>query len=344
VPSRVLIDGRAAARPETGGVERWARELCTRLPAISPNRYAVADPGQLLSHRLGQVWEQTVLPLRASRSDAAVLCPANLAPLAGRNNIVVIHDAAPLRFPDDFSNAYRRWQQFLLPKIATRAVHVIVPSEFSKSEVVELCGADPERVTVVLGGVPDEYSRQPVDSSSVLEQLGITGPYVLTVASKVVRKNLRALEPVARALAAEGVKLVAVGGGRPQFGASDLSQGSGVVELGPLSDSLLPALYTGALAFVLPSIYEGFGLPVCEAMACATPVVCSNVASLPEAAGGAALLADPFDPEDLVAKVFEACFDSSSRTQLVEAGLERVSGLTWQATAEGVDRVCGSYL
>ena len=342
VPSGVLIDGRAAARPETGGVERWARELCARLPIISAERYAVADPGEFLSHRLGQLWEQTVLPFRASRSNSALLCPANLAPLAGANNIVVIHDAAPLRFPDDFSGAYSRWQSFLLPRIASRALHVIVPSEFSRGEVIELCGADPDRVTVVLGGVPDDY-RQAVDPVAVLEDLGISGPYVLTVASKVRRKNLSALEPVAQALAAEGVSLIAVGGGRPQFGVSGSERGGGVVELGPLSDSLLPSLYSGALAFVLPSIYEGFGLPVCEAMACGTPVVCSNLASLPEAAGGAALLTDPSDPEELVSKVFEACFDSESRQRLIGAGRDRVAGLTWQATADGVDRVCSAF-
>jgi glycosyltransferase involved in cell wall biosynthesis len=219
---------------------------------------------------------------------------------------------------------------------------VIVPSEFSRGEVIELCGADPERVTVVLGGVPDRY-RDTAAPAKILDQFGIAGPYVLTVASKVRRKNLSALEPVAKALAMEGVSLVAVGGGRPQFGVAGTSHEGSVIELGPLDESLLPDLYSGALAFVLPSIYEGFGLPVCEAMACSTPVVCSNMASLPEAAGGAALLADPFDQEELVAKVFEACFDSDSRQRLISAGLRRVAGLTWQATAEAVDSVCARY-
>lgn len=296
------------------------------------------DPGSHLSHRLGQLWEQTVLPARASRADAAILCPANLAPLAGHSNIVVIHDAAPLRFPGDFSPAYRMWQSFLLPRIASRALRIIVPSEFSRNEVVEACGADPDRVRVVLGGVPDGYGAD-ADADAVAANLGISRPYVLTVASKVRRKNLKSLVPIARQLADEGVELVAVGGGRPQFGA-DAGAGGGVRDLGPLDDRMLPGLYAGAEAFVLPSIYEGFGLPVCEAMASGTPVVCSNRSALPEAAGGAALLADPDDAESLSKAVMSAVFDAPVRTELIAKGRERVRDLNWENTAAAVDRVC----
>lgn len=337
----VTIDGRAARRPETGGVERWAKELCRRLPEIDPRRYSVADPGKAFSHRLGHVWEQTVLPAKAARSGAALLCPANLAPLAGRRNIVVLHDAAPLRFPGDFSQAYRRWQGFLLPRLAQRALRVIVPSDFSRSEVIELCGADPSRVDVVTGGVPAGYGPQ-VDPAPVLDRLGISGPYVLTVASLVKRKNLAVLDRVAERLADEGVQLVAVGGGRPQFGPTGVDA-NGLVRLtGPVDDSLLPGLYAGALAFVLPSIYEGFGLPVCEAMAAGTPVVCSNLAALPEAAGGAALLVDPADPSQLEEAVLKAAFDDAARADLVRLGLARVRSLTWSDTAERVNEVCAS--
>jgi len=87
-----VIDARAAARPELGGVERWARELADRLPRLRPGAYAVAWPPPRMAHRLGHLWEQTVLPARAARSGALLLCPANLAPLTGRRNVVVLHD------------------------------------------------------------------------------------------------------------------------------------------------------------------------------------------------------------------------------------------------------------
>jgi glycosyltransferase involved in cell wall biosynthesis len=287
------------------------------------------------------VWEQTILPAKAARAGAALLCPANLAPLAGRRNIVVLHDAAPLRFPNDFSKPYQRWQEFLLPRLAQGALRVIAPSEFSRGELIELCGADPDLVKVVFGGVPDGYSPN-VDPAEVLEQMGIEGPYVLTVASYVKRKNLAVLNRVATRLAEEGVQLVAVGGGRPQFGPSGVEERGSVFLTGAVRESLLPSLYAGALSFVLPSIYEGFGLPVCEAMAAGTPVVCSNLSALPEAAGGAALLVDPNDEDQLEAAVLSATFDESVRGDLVERGLQRVQSLTWSETARRVNDVCSA--
>ena len=129
--ARPAIDARAAARPELGGVERWARELCARLP------YTVHRPPEALSHRLGHAWEQGLLPLLSARAPA-LLCPANLAPVAARNVVVVIHDAAPLRRPDWYSGAYAAFQRRVLPLIARRARAVITVSEFSRDELREI--------------------------------------------------------------------------------------------------------------------------------------------------------------------------------------------------------------
>ena len=117
------IDARAAARPELGGVERWARELAARLPALRPGGYVVLRPPPALAHRAGHAWEQVVLPARARRLGArALLCPANLAPLAAARTVVVIHDAAPLRHPGWYSGPYASLQRVLLPVVARRVV------------------------------------------------------------------------------------------------------------------------------------------------------------------------------------------------------------------------------
>jgi glycosyltransferase involved in cell wall biosynthesis len=156
-PPLFAIDARAAARPELGGVERWARELTARLPALRPGCYAVLRPPRALAHRAGHAWEQAVLPLRAARLGArALLCPANLAPLAFAPTVVVLHDAAVLRHPVWYSSAYAALQRRLLPLIARRARHVITVSEFARAELRELL--ELERVSVVPGGVDRAFS------------------------------------------------------------------------------------------------------------------------------------------------------------------------------------------
>ena len=317
----VVIDARAAARPELGGVERWARELSARLPALAPDRYAVARPPAALSHRAGHAWEQGWLPL-ATRSASWLLCPANLAPLAARNVAVVIHDAAPLREPSWYSPLYVRWQRFVLPRIARRARLVITVSEFSRAELRELLGVD---AAVVAGGVGEHFVPD------APQTLPVERPYVLTVASRTARKNLGALEECARRLQREGIDLLAVGGGRPQL--RDEPGASAVRALGHVPDEHLPGLYAGALCFVLPSLHEGFGLPCMEAMACGTPVVAADAGALPETCGGAALLADPRDPVAIADAVERACGDE----QLSAAGIARAAAFTWELAAARID-------
>ncbi|HEX5619655.1 MAG TPA: glycosyltransferase family 1 protein [Solirubrobacteraceae bacterium] len=320
----VGIDARAAARPELGGVERWARELARRLPALRPDGYAVLKPPRALVHRAGHAWEQAVLPVRAARM-RALLCPANLAPLAYPRSVVVIHDAAPLRHPGWYSPSYARAQRVLLPAIARRAQRVITVSAFSAAELRDLLGVEAE---IVPGGV-DERFRPDAPRPP-----GFDRPYVLTVASQTARKNLAALIPAARALAADGVEVVVAGGHRPQFAAE--SGLAGLRMLGHVDDALLPGLYAGAEAFALPSLYEGFGLPVLEAMASGTPVVAARAGALPETCGDAAVLAEP-EGEAFAAALTRLVADETERTRLRAAGLARAAGFSWDATARAVD-------
>src|SRR5919201_2126894 len=115
----ILIDARAAVRSEVGGVERWAREMASRLPRLRPDAYAVARPPRSLAHRAGHAWEQAVLPITAARRRAPLLlCPANLAPLAFPRNVVVLHDMAAVRHPEWYTRAYAAWQRRVIPRVA----------------------------------------------------------------------------------------------------------------------------------------------------------------------------------------------------------------------------------
>jgi glycosyltransferase involved in cell wall biosynthesis len=323
----ILLNARAAARPELGGVERWARELAARLPTLGG--YEVVRPPPPLTHGAGHAWEQVVLPVRARRA-RLLLNPANLAPIAFPRNVVVIHDAAVLREPRWYTARYAAWQRRLLPRIGRRARLVITVSDFSRRELAELLGVEAE---VVPGGV-DERFHPRADPEPARAALDLTKPYVLTVASRTARKNLGALAATARRLEADGIELVAAGGGRPQFRAEGTG---GVRALGHVPDAYLPGLYAGARAFVLPSLHEGFGLTCLEAMACGVPVVAANAGALPETCGEAGRYVDPRDPEAIADAVQEAIHDDALRA----AGPVRAARFTWDRTVRELHELLG---
>lgn len=324
-------------RREIGGVERWARELSEQLPRLRPERYFVLRPPRALAHRAGQAWEQLALPLAARRAEL-LLSPANLAPLAGRANVVVVHDSAPFREPGWYGRVYGAWHRALVPRIARRARLVIVPSEHVRAELVDLFGLDPERVRTIAPGVGASFAAPP-DPGPLLRRLGLRRPYVLALGTDGPRKNLGLLDAIAPELEAAGLQVAIAGSSRPYL---PESARGGARRLGYVAEADLPALYAGAAAFAMPSLYEGFGLPCVEAMAAGTPVVAADRAALPEACGGAALLVDPDDPDAFAAALLEAAGPECER--LVAAGRERAAGLSWERTAEQVDAAIGTLL
>jgi glycosyltransferase involved in cell wall biosynthesis len=255
------------------------------------------------------VWYPLGLPRAARRADV-LHCPTFRAPFRSRTPLVVtVLDLAVLRRPELFNRWNRTYSRIAVPPAVRAARELIAISEFTKSELVELLAVEPERVTVI--GVPPSPSLTPDGARA-------EGDYVLAVGTLEPRKNLeRAAEAARRA----GVELRVVGA-RGWGGVS----ANGVRWLGELGDNELARLLRGARALLYPSLYEGFGIPILEAMAVGTPVVTSRGGATEEVAGGAAVLVDPLDPSSIAAGLEEA---DRRAAELRALGLERARAFSW---------------
>jgi glycosyltransferase involved in cell wall biosynthesis len=337
-PGTVAINGRAAVRGHIGGVERFAREMAARLPVLRPERYRLITPPGTLAHRAGHGWEQIVLPAQ-SRHATLLYSPANLAPVLSRRNVVVIHDVAALRHPDAYSSLYVGYQRRMLPAIARGAKMVLTVSEFSRRELIDVLGVEPGAVRAIPEGV-DERFRPDVDPSAIRARYGLTRPYVLALGTASARKNLAVLNTVVPELAGHGIELVLAGSDRAYLRAP----AAAARRLGYVPDEDLPALYAGARAFVMPSLYEGFGLPCLEAMACGVPVVAAATGALPETCGDAAWLVPAEEPQAIAQALLEACGDDPLRAERIAAGIKRAAAHPWSQTALLTDGLIAELL
>ncbi|CAN5171300.1 N/A [soil metagenome] len=299
------------------GTARHVRGLLGALrgrPGLELELLSFGGPSRLSSVVRDAAWYP--LALRGRARDLDILhCTTFRGPSRSRVPVVLtVHDLALLRFPEAFPSWHRLYGKTGLRSTLRAADAVVAVSELTKEETVSLAGVPPERIRVVPNGVDAVFTS--VGPSA-------EGDYVLTVATLEPRKNLaRAVE--ASRLA--GVELRAVG-----------ARGWGGVEVpgwfGEVPDDELAALYRGARCVLYPSLYEGFGLPVLEAMACGTPVVTSRGTAMEEIAGGAAVLIDPLDSEALADGIAEA---EKRREELVPRGIERAREFTWARAADEV--------
>lgn len=323
------------------GMQRYAFEVSRRFKAhLDPVR-----PKSTLHGMSGHLWEQFYLPTVVR--GRLLWSPINTGPLAITRHVCTIHDLIPLDHPEWFSARFACWYRWLMPKLAGRLQHIIAVSRFTKERIVELLNVPEERITVIPNGVDQRFSPRPAEEvEKVCSALGIRPKsYVLSVGSLEPRKNLqRLLEAwgsIHDVIPAD-IDLVITGapGNALVFRSVSLQGRQPRVHFtGYMDEEKLPALYSGALLFVYPSLYEGFGLPPVEAMACGTPVVTSRGSSLAEVVGNNAIVVDPYSPEAIAQGILQAIFDNSRLESLRRSGLERVRHLTWDRTADATLRV-----
>ncbi len=287
----LAINARYKNRQITG-VERFACEVEKELRTRCDLQVKEINPGRELSGMKGHAWEQFILPTKVDASEI-LFSPCNTGPVVVKNQLVVIHDAAVWDYAKGFSRSFGTVYRTLLPQLAKACRQVATVSEFSRLRLAGYLGM-PEEKILVLGNAASPDFRP----SNNQEKSG--PPRFFCVSSLDPRKNFKLLIQAwellqARGALPEGTTLRIAGGANPRnFSAVEVGASPSVKWLGRISDEELIKEYQSATAFIFPSLYEGFGLPPLEAMACGTPVLLSDRASLPEVGG---LAYDPSHPQ-----------------------------------------------
>jgi len=261
----------------------------------------------------------------------------NTAPVSKTNQIVCIHDANVFAAASSYGLTFRTLYRALLPLIAKRSLRVATVSEFSARQLARHLPIAAEDIAILPNGHEHALSWDPGCASLPVETVKRLAdrPYVLVLGSRAPHKNLVLLTGLAPTLDTMGLGLVVAGGGDRIFSAEQIAHAPNVLLLGRVTDDDLALLLDGALCLAFPSLTEGFGLPVVEAMSRGCPVIASDRASLPEICGDAALLADPLAPEAWIAQVRSLLGSADRRDDLIGRGRDRVRRFTWVATAAG---------
>jgi glycosyltransferase involved in cell wall biosynthesis len=351
----VLIDGDTIGRGRTGD-ESYTVNLLRELPGAAPElslACSLRNPADVpadvpvavrrLALDVASPYRRIPLAFPAlARREGAALAHVHyfVSPRLRCPAVVTVHDVSFARAPELFSRRDRTLLRLVRGSVR-RAARVIAVSEFTRKDLCEVYGLEPAKVAAIANGVGSAFRPVAGAKERVRARFGIDRPYVLCVGALQPRKNVPlAIEAYAKVVGSgTDCELVVAGGDRG--GRLDVLDAilrtrlTGRVHLlGRVEDDELPALYTGARAFLFPSLYEGFGLPALEAMACGTAVVASNTTGLAEAVGDAGITVDPRDADALAEALRQVLGDEALRERLVAAGRARAAEFTWARMAQ----------
>jgi len=326
-------------------MQRYAAELVRRFGDAA----ALIVPRSPLRGIKGHLWEQTVLPLRTGRR--LLWSPNNTGPLSIEHQVCTIHDLIPLDHPEWFTPQFVRMNRVLIRVLAHKVRHIIAISHHTKERILELLGVPDNKVTVVPNGVDPAFATvSGLDTATNLSNFNLSaGRYVLCVGSLEPRKNLsrllQAWDLVRERIPADFELVIAGGAGSKTVFAEELKAPIPAKArfLGYVPERALPALYSGAAAFVYPSLSEGFGLPPLEAMAAGTPVITSATSALPEIAEGAALLIDPRSPSEIGSAIQRLVESPSLCDAMRRAGKVRAQEFSWERCSNTTLKLLEGY-
>lgn len=347
----IAINGRFMTRPPSS-VDRFATELLRAwlarfgqsraVRAIVPlhsqvrTRHSLGvriEPAGVLG---GHAWEQTELARYCGDDLLLALC--NTGPISLRRQLVLLHSTGVFTHPWTYSFAFRNWYRSLLVRLVRRVGMVATVSACSASELMKHIGGRAADIEVIEGS--GEHMLSVAPDNQVLERLNLSHRrYVLADDSQVWSRSFDAILKTGSLLADLPVSIVAVGGAANRMFANGGPQQSNIIVADGVTDAELRALYEHAECFVLPSLYDGFGLAALEAMSCGCPVVASRGTSLFEVCGDAAVYCNPSDPTDIADEVRRVLESPTLRSELREAGLAQAQRFSWGRSAEQLDRL-----
>lgn len=350
-----VVNGRFLTQKATG-VHRYAFEICNKLHEWGVDFYVAVpkeiNPDYKFSFKTVQcgslnthLWEQISLPRYLKKQGSPLLISfSGCGPLNYSNQIITIHDVSHERHPEWFSKNYFRFYHFMMPRIGRKSHAILTVSEFSKQEIVDTIGIDPQKIHVVHSNVP--FHNKPTEEQILnFQRDPDKEKYILTVSSMDPRKNFVRLVEAFSNINDKSIKLYIIGMQFKAFNTPDLQQliNENVVLPGYVDDDTLQKMYQNALFSIYPSLYEGFGLPPLESMTYGCPAIVSDIPALHEVSGDAGLYTDPFDVADMTAKMNLLAQDEELRQSLKQKGLHQIKLYSWDKSAKQVLELAKQY-
>lgn len=346
----IVVNARFLTQSLTG-VQRFAYEISCQLKKLYGEEIVFVAPSNirssnhaeclnpiLIGKHTGYLWEQYELPqfLRGEGSPLLInLC--NLAPIAYRNKISTIHDITYVKYPADYPFLMRWMYKMLVPHILNTSIRIITVSHFSKNEISAYYQIPKDKIHVVYNAVNASFC--PHRNERLLSE-----NYIMAFASTGENKNFKMIMQSFIKVNEQykDIKLYVIGECLREKEYEELRQHDSIVFMGRVSDEELIELYSNAIAFVFPSLYEGFGIPVIEAQACGCPVIASNVSTFPEILGASALCLDPHKIDSFVNAILSLCNDKKLRDEIIKLGYDNVMRFSWQNSGKELKRIINS--
>ena len=341
----IYINSRFLTQKITGS-QRFAIEISRQLKRLEPSIKFVAPKNiihkdlakelevEIVGFNTGHLWEQFDLPIcLKSKGSPLLVNLVNTAPLFYENKVVTIHDISWKHFPQSVSKKFYTYYYFLIPRIAKNSKHIFTVSEFSKKDISKHLKIKTDKITTVYNAVSDKFRPLKLNKEKLILSVATLQPY------KNLEKLIDAFLYLKKTNNNFEYKLILVGGINERvFAKSNIFEKvkgiDDIIFTGYLDDNKLVELYNKASLFVFPSLFEGFGLPPLEAMACGCPCVVSNVAALPEVCGDAAYYVNPYDVEDIARGIERVLTDENLRQSLIQKGFENVKRFSWEKSAK----------